>query len=208
MCEIAGTSSNPGFYEGIKLDGLEAARRIIDYHPATAIVIISASDDLAFLAELVRNGPQGKAYLLKSSLDDIGQLIHTVEAVTKGHTVLDPTLVHKLARLYSRQSHWSPLQLTELEQDVLELMAEGYQDNAIAACLHLEQSRLNAHIDSMYRKLGLTEGNGSDRRVQAVQVFVGEINSLNSKGGSEWHDTPLLPVQTSKPFLDYSHQGI
>ena len=99
-----------------KLDGLETARRITGHHPGTAIVIISAFDDLSFLAELVRDGLKSRAYLLKSSLDDIGQLIHTVEAVTKGHTVIDPNMVHKLARLYSRRSHWLPVQLTEIEQ--------------------------------------------------------------------------------------------
>jgi len=91
-----------------KLDGLAVAKRITEHHPGVAIVIISAFDDLAFLAELVRDGPQGKAYLLKSSLDDIGQLIHTVKAVTKGHTVLDPNMVHKLANLYSLFTGSSP----------------------------------------------------------------------------------------------------
>jgi len=191
-----------------KLDGLEAARRITGHRPGTAIVIISAFDDLAFLAELVRDGPQGKAYLLKSSLDDIGQLIHTVKAVTKGHTVLDPNMVHKLARLYSRQSHWLPFQLTETELHVLELMAEGYEDSAIAVCLSLEKGALDAHIELMYWKLGLIGRDGFDRRVQAVQVFVGQINSLNSEIGSEPNDTPLFHVQTTQGRLGDLHQTI
>ena len=191
-----------------KLDGLETARHITDHHPGTAIVIISAFDDLAFLAELVRNGLRGKAYLLKSSLDDIGQLIHTVEAVTKGHTVLDPNMVHKLARLYSRQSSWLPVQLTEIEQDVLELMAEGYEDIAIAVRLRLDKRTLDAHVDSMYGKLGLIERDGCDRRVQAVQVFVGQINSLKSEIGSEPNDIPLFHVQPAQDRLDDFHQVI
>ena len=185
-----------------KLDGIEAARRITGYHPRTGIVIVSAFDDLSFLAELVRDGPQGKAYLLKSSLDDIGQIIHTVEAVTKGHTVLDPNMVHKLARLYSRRSHWLPVQLTELEQDVLELMAEGYEDTAIAVCLHLEQNKLDVHINSMYGKLGLIQRDGCDKRVQAVQVFVGQINSLDSEIGGEPDDTSLFSVETPQLLLN------
>jgi len=158
------------------------------------VLLPSAFDDLAFLAELVRDGPQGKAYLLKSSLDDIGQLIHTVKAVAKGHTVLDPYMVHRLARLYSRRSHWLRVQLTELEQDVLELMAEGYEESAIAVYLRLGKGTLDAHIASMYGKLGLIERDGCNRRVQAVQVFVGQINSLNSEIGSEPNDTLLFHV--------------
>jgi len=191
-----------------KLDGLEAARRITGHHPGTAIVIISAFDDLAFLAELVSDGPQGKAYLLKSSLDDIGQLIHTVKAVTKGHTVLDPNMVQKLSRLYCLQSHWLPVQLTEIELDVLELMAEGYEDSAMAVRLRLKRETLDAHLDSMYGKLGLIDRDGCDRRVQAVQVFVGHINSLNSEIGSEPNDTPIFHVQPAQECLGDLHQTI
>ena len=179
-----------------KLDGLEAARRITGRHPGTAIVIISAFDDLAFLAELVRDGPQGKAYLLKSSLDDIGQLIHTVKSVAKGHTILDPNMVHKLARLYDRESHKLPVQLSETELDVLELMAEGYEDSAIAVYLRMERRTFDAEIESMYRKLGLSERDEWDRRIEAVQSFVGQVNLLISGIGSEPNYTPLSDVQT------------
>ena len=185
-----------------KLDGLEVAKRITEHHPGLAIVIISAFDDLAFLAELVRDGPQGKAYLLKSSLDDIGQLIHTVKAVSKGHTVLDPNMVHKLANLYSRQPRGLGVQLTEKELDVLELMAEGYEASAITVRLRLEEGRLDAHVDSLYWKLGLIERDGCDRRIQVVQVFVGQINSLISGIDSEPKDSRLFHNQTPQHRLD------
>ena len=191
-----------------KLDGLEAARLITSQYTGIGIVIISAFDDLAFLAELVKDGPQGKAYLLKSSLDDIGQLIHTVQAVAKGQTVLDPNMVHKLARLYSRQSHMLPFQLTEMELDVLELMAEGYEDSAISFCLHLEKGTFDSYVDSMYGKLGLIEMDGFDRRIQAVQVFVGHINLLigGLEGGP--NDSSLFRVRNSQHRLNDMRQTI
>lgn len=174
-----------------KLSGIEAARRIIDHHPGTAIVIISAYEDLVYLAELVKHGPERKAYLLKSSLDDIGKLIHAVKVVTEGQTVLDPIMAHKLASLYSRQSHWIAALLTEEEQNILELMAEGYEESAIAVYHHLESGALEAHLESMYRKLGLKERNGHDPRILAVQVFVGQITDLISHFVNDSDDAPF-----------------
>ena len=83
----------------LRLDGIEAAHRIKRQHPGTAIVMISAYDDLTFVAELFKGGPERKAYLLKNSLDDIGELIRVVETVVKGQTVLDAGIVQKLARI-------------------------------------------------------------------------------------------------------------
>ena len=85
-------------------------------------------------------------------------------------------------------------------------MAEGYEDNAIAVSLALGKGALDAHVDSMYGKLGLTERDGCDRRVRAVQVFVGQINSLNSERESEPNDTLLFQVQTPQHNLDDMHQ--
>ena len=63
-----------------RMDGLEAARRIGQHHPKIAIVIISACDCLSYVTELFRGWLQGKASLLKSSLDQIGELIGFVAA--------------------------------------------------------------------------------------------------------------------------------
>ncbi|MCH7843728.1 MAG: response regulator transcription factor, partial [Chloroflexi bacterium] len=122
-----------------KLDGLETAHRIRLQHPGTAIVMISAYDDLAFVAELLKNGPEGKAYLLKSSLDDIGELIRVIDAVTKRQTVLDPSIVLKLTSLYIRQDVPQSERLTHAQRSVLELIAEGRDDSYIARNLGLEE---------------------------------------------------------------------
>lgn len=122
-----------------KMDGIEAAHRIVDRHPGTAVVIISACDDLAFVTELMEDGPERKAYLLKSSLDDIGSLIQVVEAVARGQTFLDHGILQKLARLYVRQPRSRPARLEEMVQNILEIMAEGYDDWSIAPTLHLDK---------------------------------------------------------------------
>ena len=179
------------------LDGIQAARRILEHRPDTAVVIISAYDNLEFLAELVRDGPEGKAYLLKSSLDDIDELIRTVEAVTQGETVIDPSMVHKLARLYSRRPEWSPVQLTEVEQDVLELLVEGYADQDVVTTLHLQLGAFARHLDSIYAKLGLSEKEGSDQRLQVIQAFVARITALLAEGDHGLDASSTQSVQNS-----------
>ena len=73
-----------------KLTGIEAAQQISSTNPEMGIIIISAYDDLNYVRELLKSGPRGKGYILKTSLDDIGELIRVVEAVANGGTVLDP----------------------------------------------------------------------------------------------------------------------
>ena len=105
-----------------KVDGIRVAHEILKRRPGTAIVIISAYDDLSFVADLMQNGAANKAYLLKNSLSDISELIRIVEAVNQGHTVLDSGIVHKMARLYCKHSDVLQTTLTDMEQDLLGLM--------------------------------------------------------------------------------------
>ena len=161
-----------------KLDGLEAAQRINRLHPGTGIVMISAYDDLTFVSELFKGGPEGKAYLLKSSLDEIDELIRVVDLVYNGQTVLDPGIVLKLTSLYVRQDLSQSERLTDLERNVLELMAEGRDDSFIAQTLHLEEEMVGGYTNAIYEKLGLQELPAHDQRCRAVQTFFNQSTAL------------------------------
>ena len=155
-----------------KMDGIEAARRITGRHPQTGIVLISAFDDLAFVSAIMKDGATGRAYILKNSLDDIGELIRVVEAVANGQAVLDPTIVQKLITLYNRRSGSQMAALTETEENVLKLMLEGYDEPTIAQTLGLPREPVEALAASACEKLGLAEQNGLDRAPRAVQALV------------------------------------
>ena len=161
-----------------KLDGIRAAHKILEKHPRMGIVIISAYDDLAFVADLMQNGPERKAFLLKTSLATISELIKVVEAVHQGQTVLDPSIVQRLARLYCKYPNNLTASLSETEQDMLGLMAEGYDDSFIGRALHMNDEQIEQHSGSIFGKLGLSEGEASDRRIKAIQAFVGGIHSV------------------------------
>ena len=161
-----------------KLDGLETARRIGLQHPGTAIVMISGYDDLAFVAELLKNGPEGKAYLLKSSLDDIDELIRVINVVTKGQTVLDPSIVHKLTSLYVRQDIPQSERLTNAQRDVLGLIAEGQDDSYIARNLGLQEESVAEITSGICQRLGLEGTSEPERRSRAVESFFMQSTSL------------------------------
>ena len=158
-----------------EMDGIEATNRIVEILPDIAIVIISAYDDPAFLAELFRNGPERKAYILKNSLADIEELLRTVDAVTQGQTVLDPGMIQKVARLYCHDPHWLAFGLTAVEQDVLELATEGFNDPEIATEMRLTPLAVQNCLEEIYQKFDLSQGGQTERRVAAVQVFVKQI---------------------------------
>ena len=161
-----------------KMNGIEVAHRIAHHHPRTAMVIISAYDELAYVMELIKNGPERKAYLLKNTIEDVAELIRVVEAVVNEQTVLDPSIVQKLVRLHLRQSPSIMDGLTDIESNVLELVAGGYDDEYIASTLGMERTVLGEHARSIYQKLGLPEGTDQDRRVQAVVEFVNRSTAV------------------------------
>ncbi len=161
-----------------KLDGLETARRIGLQHPGTAIVMISGYDDLAFVAELLKNGPEGKAYLLKSSLDDIDELIRVINVVTNGQTVLDSSIVLKLTSLYVRQDIPQSERLTNAQRNVLELIAEGQDDSYIARNLGLQEESVAEITTGICQRLGLEGTSEPERRSRAVESFFMQSTSL------------------------------
>ncbi len=155
-----------------KMDGIEVSHWITDQHPLTGIVLISAYDDLAFVSAIMKNGANRKAYLMKSSLDDIGELIRVVEPVVQGHSVLDAHIVEKLMTVYNRQYAYPPSSFTTMEEEVLRLILEGYDDSYIATTLGLEQMEMGSIATSACAKLGVTEQNDEDRNHLATQALI------------------------------------
>ncbi len=155
-----------------KMDGIEVSHRITGQHPLTGIVVISAYDDLAFVSAIMKDGADRKAYLMKSSLDDISELIRVVEPVTQGHSVLDAHIVRKLMTVYNRQFGYPPASFTTMEEEILGLILEGYADSYITATLGLEQEDMECIAKSACAKLGVTEQDYENRNPLATQALI------------------------------------
>ena len=98
-----------------KLDGISASKTIRENNPDTSIVVVSAYDDWSYVKDLIETDSKSKAYVLKNSLDDIGELIRVVRKVLQGHLILDNVLIEKLIGYYERHAsesgHLSPREL-------------------------------------------------------------------------------------------------
>ena len=155
-------------------EGLEAARRIRSEHPNIGVVVLSqfAEEDYAY--ELLKEGAAGLGYLLKERVADLDELVRALQEVAKGGSVLDPKVVEGLIHRKERLAHSPLAQLTDREREVLEQMAQGKNNAAIAKSLFLTERAVEKHINSLFHKLGLTEEGEVHRRVMAVLAFLQE----------------------------------
>lgn len=153
-------------------EGLEASRRIREEHPTVGIVVLSQHNDPGYAMTLFRDGTQGLAYLLKQRIGQPSQLARAVRAVAAGGSVVDPEVVSSLVARTSRKEESPLADLTDRERDVLEQMAEGKTNKAIAAHLHRSESSVEKYSASLFAKLGLGSEPDIHRRVSAVLAFL------------------------------------
>lgn len=150
-------------------EGLRAARVIRDELPGTAIIVLSAHVEVDEAMELVAAG-ESVGYLLKSRVTDVAEFIETVERITAGASVVDPSLVQELVRARRRRD---PLDvLSPREREVLALMAEGASNAGIARRIFVAEGTVEKHVRSILTKLDLPESNAEHRRVLAVLRFL------------------------------------
>jgi DNA-binding NarL/FixJ family response regulator len=151
-------------------DGLRAALRIRDEHPKTGVLVLSAYVEEAYALELVAESASGLGYLLKDRVADVDGFVDAVRRVATGGSALDPEVV---SRLLGRTRRDDPLgELTPREREVLELMAEGRTNAAIAERLVVTERAVEKHVTSIFGKLGLSPGPEDHRRVLAVLTFL------------------------------------
>ena len=144
-------------------DGAVAAVQLRTLHPQTGVLLLSQHIELRHCRPLL--GSPGFGYLLKESvlhLDDFDLALHRV---AEGGVALDPGVVQALVH---SQSTPSIARLSEREQEVLRLVAEGHSNVRVAALLRLSDRTVEAHMRSVFTKLGLEDDGETNRRVLAV----------------------------------------
>ncbi len=150
-------------------EGLQAARVIRQELPGTAIIVLSAHVEVDEAMELLAGG-QRLGYLLKSRVTDVVEFIATVERITAGASVVDPSLVQELVMARRRRD---PLDvLSPREREVLALMAEGASNAGIAQRICIQEGTVEKHVRSILTKLDLPESATEHRRVLAVLTFL------------------------------------
>jgi DNA-binding NarL/FixJ family response regulator len=119
--------------------------------------------------ELLAESAEGVGYLLKDRVADVGEFAAAVRRVGEGGSALDPSIVSLLVG----NRRGGPLDdLTPREREVLELMAEGLSNSAIAGRLVVTDRAVEKHVTSIFGKLRLPTSSESHRRVLAVLAFL------------------------------------
>ena len=151
-------------------EGLRAAREIRERYPGVGVLLLSQYVEPGYAMALLETSAEGVGYLLKDRVSDLEQFGTAVRRVADGGSALDPAVVSELV---GRKRRDDPVdQLTAREREVLELMAEGRSNQAIAERLFVTLRAVEKHVTSIFTKLGLPASTDDHRRVLAVLAYL------------------------------------
>ncbi len=154
-------------------EGIQAAEMLRESHPDLGVLVLSQYDEPRYAVRLLAGGSDGRGFLLKDRVDNATELTHALRRVAMGGSVVDPKIVERLVSADRRRD--SPLDpLSDRERQVLAMMAEGLNNEAIASALHVSLGSLEKHINAVFSKLGLAEEREANRRVRAVLLYLAD----------------------------------
>lgn len=165
-----------------RMNGIDAARAISEAHADAKILMLSSLTERAEVLASVRAGASG--YLLKTAGRD--EVADAVRRIHGGEMVFPPELANVvLAELRGSSgadgdAATGLAALTARENDVLRLIADGASNQGIAKQLHLAAKTVEAHIASIFTKLGLEPSADDHRRVQAAVKFLQESDAVET----------------------------
>ncbi len=151
-------------------DGLRAAIEARRQVPGLPVLVLSQYVEQLYARELLADRAGGVGYLLKDRVFNDDQFVDAVNTVASGGTVMDPEVVTKLLSRGAREEQLA--RLSAREREVLELMAEGRSNSAIAQRLFVSEKAVSKHSTSIFTKLDLAPSDDDNRRVLAVLAYL------------------------------------
>lgn len=118
--------------------------------PALKVLVLTSHDNPALIASLIQGGCDG--YMLKEDAEDA--LLGGLEQLAAGHSYYTPSVMETVVQLYTTPQR-APSPLTAREMDVVQLVAVGRGNKAIAQALHISPSTVGNHISNILGKLQL-----------------------------------------------------
>jgi DNA-binding NarL/FixJ family response regulator len=151
-------------------EGISTAAELRRLYPRVGILVLSTYAETSYASQLLETVPAGAGYLLKDNVTDARTLMDSLARVADGGTVMDPTIVRRLLGRNRKPSKMNAL--NERECTVLRQMAEGRSNLGIAKELFLSPRTVEAHVTSIFMKLGLDQAETDNNRVRAVLAFL------------------------------------
>ncbi|HLL37394.1 response regulator [Streptomyces sp. NPDC052773] len=151
-------------------EGLRAALEIRARRPEVGVLVLSQHIERHYAAQLLAVSAERVGYLLKDRVAQVEEFLDALERIHAGGAAIDPEVVRQLVL---RTTHTDPLtRLTPRERGVLEALAQGHTNAAIAARLHISQSAVEKHLNAVFDKLDLNQADGYNRRILAVLRYL------------------------------------
>jgi DNA-binding NarL/FixJ family response regulator len=153
-------------------EGISAAATLAAEQPDIGVVLLSQHVEADYALRFLANGSARRAYLLKERVGDARDLVNAITTVAAGGSVIDPMVVERLVQARSTKPDTALDRLSPREREVLEQMALGKNNAAIAATLVLTERAVEKHTNAIFGKLGFAEEPDLNRRVAAVLMFL------------------------------------
>ena len=155
--------------EGIKI--ADHCRRV---YPQIGVILLSHYAEPGYVRALLSQGTQRRGYLLKERVSDLDELVRAIDTVAGGGSVIDPKVVETLIDARTLTGDGELGRLTRRERQVLEGIAQGRTNAAIAETLVLTAHAVEKHINSIFTKLGLSGDRVNHPRVRAALLYLAE----------------------------------
>jgi DNA-binding NarL/FixJ family response regulator len=168
----------PGFDD----EGIRVAAALRSSHPEIGVVVLSQYAEPRYALDLLSEGSDARAYLLKERVHARSDIVAAIRAVARGESVIDPRIVELLvtARLHDNHSRLAELSPRELE--ILAEIATGKGNGAIAQRLSVSKRSVEKHIHAIFGKLTLGETDDVSRRVKATLIFLSDESRPRPRG--------------------------
>jgi DNA-binding NarL/FixJ family response regulator len=153
-------------------EGIRLAAELRETQPEIGVVILSQYAEPVFATKLLEQSSDRRAYLLKERVQGRSDVTRALREVAAGRSIVDPRIIELLLAAQRRREDTRFDTLTPREQEILAMVAEGLSNGAIAEESVITKRAVERHINSIFTKLNLTDGEHYSRRVKAVLLYL------------------------------------
>jgi DNA-binding NarL/FixJ family response regulator len=144
------------------INGIQATRQIMNTHPEIGVIVVTMYEDDDSVFAAMRAGARG--YILKGA--DQEEMLRAIRAVAQGEALFGPDIATRLMNFFAapKPSEQTPVfpELTQREHEVLELIAQGLNNQGIATRLSISEKTVRNHVSNIFNKLQVAD------RAQAI----------------------------------------